>query len=165
MKGQHIQVARTPFDYEAPIGPGDISLKFGSKNKLEQISVEDSSSVASVDTENNRQEYYYQSDFSSNFLDDSYTEQVKKQREGNKQRLADTNREERRGFSKFFDKVLNNLPSHEMSESDLSEDGSASRYKRHKPVDYSKRNNVKFNGSHISDSDTRFNDFFGKVTF
>ena len=162
MKGQHIQVAKSPFDYEAPIGPGDISLKFGSNNKLGQINGEDSSSIMSVDTDNHRTEYHYQSDFSSNFLDDSYTEQIKKQREGNTLRLADINKDERRELSRFFDEDSSILLTHEMSEIDYSGDGSSSRPRRHQAIDYSKRNEVKMNGSRMSD--TRYNDFFGMFT-
>lgn len=152
--GAHIQIAKGPFDYGAPIGPSDIHINLGSKNKIVQIPGEVSSSVRSDQSELERQEFHFQSEFGSNFLDESMAGVINKPSES----PSKSKRKEQDRFSGFFDDDSSIMVSNEMSPNNVS--GSHKKIKRNAkelPIaaDYKETNNRM--------SETDFSNFFGNI--
>jgi len=159
MNGEHIEIAKSPFDYNGgPIGPEDINLRVG------EMSLESSYSgdQESGETENERDAFYFQSEFSSSLLNDSYAESVRKKEKTYVADIMDTNRNERKGFNQFFEGDDSSIfQSQEGSEDDSY--GSQNERQRRNAKVVQKVPSKHFDPMQCSD--TKMSDFFGKMKF
>lgn len=150
----HIQIAKGPFDYGSPIGPSDIQLNLGSMNKMGKIRAEESSSIRSDQSEQERQEFHFQSEFGSNFLDEDMVGIIKKPAESN----SKSKRKDQDRFSGFFDDDSSIMVSNEISPGDVSV--SPKKIKRSKKEVPLSTDNKETNNQM---SETGFSNFFGNI--
>jgi hypothetical protein len=150
--GAHIQIAKGPFDYNSPIGPTDIQINLRPKNKL---GLNDGSySVKSEQSEQEGKDFHFQSEFGSNFLDESTSGIEKKAGASTK-----LNINKRDGFSDFFDDDSSVVVSNDLSPSKSSR--SNKKINRNAGELAASIDNKEMSNRM---SETGFSQFFGKFT-